>query len=103
MCATPLEGSTDRARRRWPDQVWRALHRCPWSPACGGRHELTSTILSSAQLQELVERMLKSTGRPIDLSQPFIVAMLPEGHRLHVVFECISRGFSAVNIRNQAH
>jgi len=25
--------------------------------------------------------------------------MLPEGHRLHVVLEGISRGFSAVNVR----
>ena len=31
----------------------------------------------------------------IDLSQPFVDAMLPEGHRLHVVLEGISRGFSA--------
>ena len=67
--------------------------------ARGGRHELTSTILSSAQVQELVERMLKSSGRRVDLSQPFVDAMLPEGHRLHVVLEGISRGFSAVNIR----
>ncbi len=67
--------------------------------ARGGRHELTSTILTSAQVQELVERMLKSSGRRIDLSQPFVDAMLPEGHRLHVVLEGISRGFSAVNIR----
>ena len=35
--------------------------------------------------------------RPV--SQPFVDAMLPEGHRLHVVLEGISRGFSAVNIR----
>src|SRR4051794_31125655 len=35
----------------------------------------------------------------VDLSQPFVDAMLPEGHRLHVVLEGISRGFSAVNIR----
>ena len=67
--------------------------------ARGGRHELTSTILSAAQVQELVERMLKSSGRRVDLSQPFVDAMLPEGHRLHVVLEGISRGFSAVNIR----
>ena len=39
------------------------------------------------------------SGRRIDLSQPFVDAMLPEGHRLHVVLEGISRGFSAVNIR----
>ena len=43
--------------------------------------------------------MLKSSGRRIDISQPFVDAMLPEGHRLHVVLEGISRGFSAVNIR----
>ncbi len=64
-----------------------------------GRHELTTTILTPTQVQELVERMLKSSGRRIDLSQPFVDAMLPGGHRLHVVLEGISRDFSAVNIR----
>ena len=67
--------------------------------ARAGRHELTPTILTSAQVQELVERMLKSSGRRIDLSVPFVDAMLTDGHRLHVVLEGISRGFSAVNIR----
>ena len=67
--------------------------------ARNGRHELTNLVLTSAQVNELVERMLKSSGRRIDLSQPFVDAMLPEGHRLHVVLEGISRGFSAVNIR----
>lgn len=67
--------------------------------ARNGRHELTTLVLTSAQVQELVERMLKSSGRRIDISQPFVDAMLPEGHRLHVVLEGISRGFSAVNIR----
>ena len=73
-----------------PSRVFVARH---------GRHELTNLVLSRAQVQELVERMLKSSGRRIDLSQPFVDAMLPEGHRLHVVLEGISRGFSAVNIR----
>ena len=67
--------------------------------ARAGRHELTDTILTSAQVHELVERMLKSSGRRVDVSQPFVDAMLPEGHRLHVVLEGIARGFSAVNIR----
>ncbi|MBZ5737524.1 CpaF family protein [Nocardioides mangrovi] len=67
--------------------------------ARNGRHELTTLVLTTAQVQELVERMLKSSGRRIDVSQPFVDAMLPEGHRLHVVLEGISRGFSAVNIR----
>jgi pilus assembly protein CpaF len=73
-----------------PSRVFIARH---------GRHELTNLVLTSAQVQELVERMLKSSGRRIDISQPFVDAMLPEGHRLHVVLEGISRGFSAVNIR----
>ena len=64
-----------------------------------GRHELTNVVLTEAQVTELVERMLKSTGRRIDLSRPFVDAMLPAGHRLHVVLQGISRGFSAVNIR----
>jgi pilus assembly protein CpaF len=64
-----------------------------------GRHELTNLMLTSAQVQELVERMLKASGRRIDISRPFVDAMLPEGHRLHVVLEGISRGWTAVNIR----
>ena len=67
-----------------------------------GRHELTNLVLTAGQVQELVERMLKSSGRRIDLSQPFVDAMLPQGHRLHVVLDGISRGFSAVNIRKFA-
>jgi pilus assembly protein CpaF len=65
--------------------------------ARNGRHELTNLMLSTAQVQELIERMVKSSGRRVDISRPFVDAMLPEGHRLHVVLEGISRGFSAVN------
>jgi pilus assembly protein CpaF len=75
-----------------PSRVFIARH---------GRHELTNLVLTTAQVQELVERMLKSSGRRIDISQPFVDAMLPEGHRLHVVLEGISRGFSAVNIHRK--
>lgn len=67
--------------------------------ARGGRHELTNTILSSEEVLELVERMLKQSGRRLDLSSPFVDARLPGGHRLHVVLEGISSDFSAVNIR----
>lgn len=64
-----------------------------------GRHELTTTILTAVEVRDLVERMLKTSGRRLDLSTPFVDAMLPSGHRLHVVLDGISRGFSAVNIR----
>ncbi len=64
-----------------------------------GKHELTATMLTAAQVRELVERMLSSSGRRLDISQPFVDAMLPGGHRLHVVLEGISRDFAAVNVR----
>lgn len=64
-----------------------------------GRSELTTTILTSVQVQDLVERMLKSSGRRVDLSTPFVDAMLPDGSRLHVVIPDITRLHWAVNIR----
>ncbi len=64
-----------------------------------GKHELTPSILSVEQVRELVERMLGSSGRRLDVSNPFVDAMLPGGHRLHVVLDGISRNFTAVNIR----
>src|SRR3954462_4858384 len=62
--------------------------------ARGGRHELTNMILTSEDVLELVERMLKQSGRRLDLSSPFVGARLPGGHRLHVVLEGISSEFS---------
>ena len=67
--------------------------------ARGGRSELTTTVLEPGQVQELVERMLKSSGRRVDLSQPFVDAMLADGSRLHVVIPDITRRHWSVNIR----
>jgi pilus assembly protein CpaF len=64
-----------------------------------GRSELTTLILTSDELAELVERMLRTSGRRIDLSTPFVDAMLPDGSRLHVVIPSITRRHMAVNIR----
>ena len=50
-------------------------------------------------LADLVERMLRSSGRRVDLSQPFVDAMMPDGSRLHVVIPDITRAHLAVNIR----
>jgi pilus assembly protein CpaF len=64
-----------------------------------GRSELTTTILTADQVQDLVERMLKSSGRRVDLSTPFVDAMLPDGSRLHVVIPDVTRVHWSVNIR----
>ncbi|REF37575.1 CpaF family protein [Thermasporomyces composti] len=67
--------------------------------ARNGRSELTTTVLTDDEVRDLVERMLKTTGRRIDFSTPFVDAMLPDGSRLHVVIPDITRTHWAVNIR----
>ncbi|HWH27375.1 MAG TPA: ATPase, T2SS/T4P/T4SS family, partial [Mycobacteriales bacterium] len=57
------------------------------------------TILGESQVRDLVEKMLKTTGRRVDLSTPFVDAMLPDGSRLHVVIPDITRRYWSVNIR----
>lgn len=64
-----------------------------------GVSELTNIVLTDTQLRDIVERMLKSSGRRIDLSTPFVDAMLPDGSRLHVTIPDITRKHWAVNIR----
>lgn len=67
--------------------------------ARSGSSELTTTILTADGVRDLVERMLKSSGRRVDLSSPFVDATLPDGSRLHVVIPDITRSHMAVNIR----
>ena len=67
--------------------------------ARSGSSELTTTILTPEDVRDLVERMLKSSGRRVDLSSPFVDATLPDGSRLHVVIPDITRCHMAVNIR----
>lgn len=67
--------------------------------ARGGWSELTTTVLTAEEVRRLVERMLKTSGRRIDFSSPFVDAMLPDGSRLHVVIPDITPEHWAVNIR----
>jgi len=65
-----------------PSQVFVARH---------GEPELTTTILSEAQVRDVVEQMLKVSGRRLDLSSPFVDASLPGGERLHAVIPDVTR------------
>ena len=67
--------------------------------ARGGHSELTTIVLGESDIRELVERMLRSSGRRLDLSNPFVDAMLADGSRLHVVIPDITRTHWSVNIR----
>ncbi len=73
-----------------PSRVFVARH---------GRSELTTTILTAEDVRDLVERMLKSSGRRVDVSTPFVDAMLPDGSRLHVAIPDVTRTHWAINIR----
>jgi pilus assembly protein CpaF len=67
--------------------------------ARAGRAERLPLTLTDAVVRDLVERMLHTTGRRVDLSQPFVDASLPDGSRLHVAIPDITRRHWAVNIR----
>jgi pilus assembly protein CpaF len=67
--------------------------------ARAGRPVLTSTVLSEQQVHDLIELMLRSSGRRLDLSSPFVDATLADGSRLHVVIPDITRRHWAVNVR----
>jgi pilus assembly protein CpaF len=58
--------------------------------------------LTASEVRDLVERMLQSTGRRVDLSSPFVDASLPDGSRLHVVIPDVTQRHWAVNIRKFA-
>jgi pilus assembly protein CpaF len=64
-----------------------------------GRTELTTVVLTEQQVHDLVERMLRSSGRRVDVSRPFVDALLPDGSRLHVVIPDVTRRHWAVNVR----
>lgn len=64
-----------------------------------GRHVLTNVVVGQPEIRELVERMLRASGRRLDLSSPFVDATLGDGSRLHVVIPDITRKHWAVNIR----
>jgi len=64
-----------------------------------GVPELTSLELTDTEVRDLVERMLQTSGRRVDLSSPFVDSSLPDGSRLHVVIPDITARHWAVNIR----
>jgi len=67
--------------------------------ARGGKSELTNIVLTSSQLQSIMDRILMWCGRRIDLSHPFVDARLPDGSRLHIAIPEVTAEHWAVNIR----
>lgn len=55
--------------------------------------------ISESQIKVVVERMLRSTGRRLDRSTPFVDASLADGSRLHVVIPDITKSNWSINVR----
>ena len=64
-----------------------------------GKSELTNLVLTAAQLQAIMDRILMWCGRRIDLAHPFVDARLPDGSRLHITIPQITAEHWAINIR----
>lgn len=64
-----------------------------------GVAERTQLVLTESDVRDLVERMLQSSGRRVDVSSPFVDASLPDGSRLHVAIPDVTRRHWAVNVR----
>ena len=67
--------------------------------ARNGKSELTNLIMTTDEIQALMDRILLWSGRRIDLSQPFVDARLPDGSRLHIAIPEITPDHWAINIR----
>jgi pilus assembly protein CpaF len=73
-----------------PDQVF---------VAGSGVSRAVPISLSAIEIRGFVERVLRQTGRRVDVSSPFVDASLPDGSRLHVVIPDITKAHWSVNIR----
>ncbi len=83
----------DRVEEIWIDEPGKVF------VSRDGRSELTTIVLKDSDVHDLVERMLRASGRRLDLSSPFVDAALAGGERLHAVIPDITRKHWAVNIR----
>ena len=59
--------------------------------ARNGRSELTTTVLTAQDVRDLVERMLKISGRRVDVSSPFVDARLPDSSGVRSVLPDLPR------------
>lgn len=64
-----------------------------------GRSIYTDVRLEQNEIQMIVERMLRPTGRRLDRSSPFVDASLADGSRLHVVIPDVTRKHWSINVR----
>jgi len=85
-----LDSSLEEVWVNGPDQVFVA--------EAGVSRQVEMTV-SALEIRGFVERVLRPSGRRVDVSRPFVDASLPDGSRLHVVIPDITKEHWSLNIR----
>ena len=67
--------------------------------ARGSQTQQVELGITALEIRQVVERMLRDSGRRLDRSEPFVDATLQDGSRLHVVIPEVTREHWAINIR----
>ena len=80
------------------EEIWINEPGLVWF-AKDGRHQVTNLDFDSKELESIVERMIRASGRRLDRSTPFIDAQLENGYRFHAVVPDITRSHMSINIR----
>ena len=80
------------------EEIWINRPNEIWFATSTGNHSQVVEF-SAQQIETVVERLLKSTGRRIDRTSPFVDAGLSDGSRLHIVIPTVTRANWCVNIR----
>lgn len=71
--------------------------------AVAGISRRVDVAVTPDEVRELVDRLLRPTGRRVDVSEPFVDATLPDGSRLHVAIPPVVHGGWSVNVRKFPH
>jgi len=80
------------------EEIWINQPGQIWIAANGTVQSLKVDFDEESQ-QRVLERMLRSSGRRLDRTQPFVDATLADGSRLHAVIPNITRNHISLNIR----
>ena len=62
-------------------------------------HKRIELELNAPTLASIVEKMLRTSGRRLDRSNPFVDASLPDGSRLHAIIPSLTKNHWSINIR----
>lgn len=80
------------------EEIWINRPGEVWFADQSGHHRLELSF-SELAVGRLLEQLLRSSGRRLDASKPFVDARLADGSRLHAVIPNVAKNHTSINIR----